>query len=298
MVDPVFRRPARGNRARVRDTRQNSLAPGLPLGTVHPLIRFGRVTLRLRGPSGRARFLRIPPSNGMCDPLTYAPVQQHLNTPMPIETRYSNLYAQSLVNTREALEDFKQDAHQALDIINSRPAGNQLLSELSELCRARRHKITIHELNSNEEPCSEPVLSRHQIEEYSPENFRENREKACDLAEKRSGWFGKKPGEGASVIVSWSMSHSSMTFSANGSPTGTCPSNTDKVSQLAHELVHAKHMVAGTWKGRWGDDRDPTTSAGKEELRAVGLGKYAETGEPSENAIRAEHGLPLRRKYY
>ncbi|AMP36151.1 MULTISPECIES: XopG/HopH/AvrPtoH family type III secretion system effector [Ralstonia solanacearum species complex] len=217
---------------------------------------------------------------------------------MPIETRYSNIYVQSLVNTQDALDDFKQEAHQALDIINSRRMGNHLLSELSGLCRARRHKITIHELKPNGEPCSEPVLSRHQIEAHSPENFRENREKACELAEKRSGWFGKKPGEGASVIVSWSMSHSSMTFNANGSPTGTCPSDDDKISQLAHELIHAKHMVAGTWKGRWGDDRDPTTPAGKEELRAVGLGKYAETGEPSENAIRDEHGLPLRRKYY
>ncbi|MCL1617989.1 M91 family zinc metallopeptidase [Ralstonia pseudosolanacearum] len=95
------------------------------------------------------------------------------------------------------------------------------------------------------------------------------------------------------------MDHSSMTFSASGSPTGTGPSHVDKISQLAHELIHAKHMVAGTWKGRWGDDRDPKTSAGKEELRAVGLGKYeyAKTGEPSENAIRDEHGLPLRRKY-
>ncbi|MEF9387718.1 XopG/HopH/AvrPtoH family type III secretion system effector [Ralstonia solanacearum species complex bacterium KE056] len=120
------------------------------------------------------------------------------------------------------------------------------------------------------------------------------------MAGKTSGWFGRKrEGEGSSVIVGWSMSHSSMVFNRNGSPTGTCPSETDKISQLAHELVHAKHMVAGTWKGGEGDERDPTTPAGKEELRAVGLGKYAysETGEPSENSIRAENGLPLRRKY-
>ncbi|UYR03401.1 type III secretion system effector protein [Ralstonia pseudosolanacearum] len=183
--------------------------------------------------------------------------------------------------------------------MNSRQAGNQLLSELSELCRARRHKITVQELESDGEPRSRPVLSRHQIEQHAPRTFRENRDKACELAEKYDGWLGRKPGEGASVIVDWSMDHSSRTFSASGSPTGTGPSHVDKISQLAHELIHAKHMVAGTWKGRWGDDRDPKTSAGKEELRAVGLGKYeyAKTGEPSENAIRDEHGLPLRRKY-
>nr|WP_268988553.1 hypothetical protein [Ralstonia solanacearum] len=34
-------------------------------------------------------------------------------------------------------------------------------------------------------------------------------------------------------------------------------------------------------------------------MRAIGLGKYAysETGEPSENSIREENGLALRRKY-
>lgn len=52
-------------------------------------------------------------------------------------------------------------------------------------------------------------------------------------------------------------------------------------------------------EGEKGDERDPTTPAGKEELRAIGLGKYAysETGEPSENSIREENGLALRRKY-
>ncbi|WP_197388009.1 XopG/HopH/AvrPtoH family type III secretion system effector [Ralstonia pseudosolanacearum] len=218
---------------------------------------------------------------------------------MPIETRYTNIYVQSVDNTPAALETFKQDAHQALDRLNSRQVGNQLLSELGELCRARRHKITIQELRPHQEPYSLPVLSRHQIEAYGIQDFDENRAKACELAEKRSGLFGKKPGKGASVIVRWSMDHSSMTFNANGSPTGTGPSPVDKISQLAHELIHAKHMLAGTWEGGWGDGRDPDTPAGQEELRAVGLGTYAyaETGEPSENAIRDEHGLPLRRKF-
>ncbi|MDN4064212.1 MULTISPECIES: XopG/HopH/AvrPtoH family type III secretion system effector [Ralstonia solanacearum species complex] len=221
---------------------------------------------------------------------------------MPIQTRYSGLYAQSLSNTARDQENYVHDANQALDIINSGRTGNQLLSGLSALCQQRRHKITLHELGQNEEPSAKPVLSRHQIEQYEPSNFRENRDQACELAGKTNGWLGRKNGEGSSVIVGWSMSHSSMVFNQNGSPTGTCPSETDKISQLAHELVHAKHMVAGTWKGgegEKGDERDPTTPAGKEELRAIGLGKYAysETGEPSENSIREENGLALRRKY-
>jgi hypothetical protein len=44
-----------------------------------------------------------------------------------------------------------------------------------------------------------------------------------------------------------------------------------------------------------GDRHDPTTKAGKEESRAVGLGKYE--GRPSENSIRAEHGRQLRTQY-
>ncbi|UXN02209.1 type III secretion system effector protein (plasmid) [Xanthomonas hortorum pv. pelargonii] len=56
--------------------------------------------------------------------------------------------------------------------------------------------------------------------------------------------------------------------------------------------------MAGTSKAYKGGDRyDETSEAGKEELRAVGVGKYEyrKTRQPSENSIRQEHGLPIRK---
>jgi hypothetical protein len=62
---------------------------------------------------------------------------------------------------------------------------------------------------------------------------------------------------------------------------------------LGHELVHAKNIMRGTDEGSRGSRTDPSTPAGIEEWRAIGLGDYYNRS-PSENSIRAEHGLPPR----
>ncbi|MFC3657402.1 XopG/HopH/AvrPtoH family type III secretion system effector [Xanthomonas hyacinthi] len=144
---------------------------------------------------------------------------------------------------------------------------------------------------------AEPVLSRHQLEAHPGVT------RFCDIRETAAQLYALKtaggPNEGSSVVVSWSAHQTSMGLDEDGDPTGPTASHRDKVSLLAHELVHAKHMMAGTWKGCSDDPCDPDTASGKEELRAVGLGKYkySKTGEPSENSVRAEHGLPKRVSY-
>jgi hypothetical protein len=60
---------------------------------------------------------------------------------------------------------------------------------------------------------------------------------------------------------------------------------------LAHELIHAFHLVSGN---RYADSVDGVL---REELYATGLGPYADT-RISEAAIRKEHGHPLRTFYY
>jgi hypothetical protein len=62
---------------------------------------------------------------------------------------------------------------------------------------------------------------------------------------------------------------------------------------LAHELVHALHVISGdvVKDYDWGTD-----GAIIEEARTVGLGPYKNT-RISENAIRKEHNLPLRTYY-
>ncbi len=75
--------------------------------------------------------------------------------------------------------------------------------------------------------------------------------------------------------------------------------NVDKITTLAHELVHARHILSGSSLADGGDRYNPRTGSGKEELRAAGLDnyRYSVTKKPSENSISAEHGLPLRMKY-
>ncbi|WP_343230441.1 M91 family zinc metallopeptidase [Xanthomonas euvesicatoria] len=91
-----------------------------------------------------------------------------------------------------------------------------------------------------------------------------------------------------------------MELNSNGSPLRLGSNPEESFVVLAHELIHAQHLLAGTSKAYKGGDRyDETSEAGKEELRAVGVGKYEyrKTRQPSENSIRQEHGLPIRKKY-
>lgn len=75
--------------------------------------------------------------------------------------------------------------------------------------------------------------------------------------------------------------------------------NTPAYIALAHELVHAYHFMSGNMDGSdtW---HDPLINMNRmqiiEEAKTVGAGSYENT-RISENAIRREHRLPLR-KYY
>ena len=212
---------------------------------------------------------------------------------MPVQTNYHGIYAQSSGHTRSN-EDFARCANTHLDAINSGTTGNQLLRQISELARRSDHKLTICK---SDHPTTEPVLSRSQRERHpnltSYSTIRETAGRAYAL---KKSW---RANEGCSAIICWSSRVSKTILDSDGDAIGHEQSTTDMVSTLGHELVHAKHMMAGTWKGSYEDPLDSSTNAGKEELRAVGLGKYKyrKSHEPSENSIRAEHGLPKRRSY-
>jgi hypothetical protein len=60
---------------------------------------------------------------------------------------------------------------------------------------------------------------------------------------------------------------------------------------LAHELIHAFHNISGNAYPERVDD------VKREELYTTGVGPYKNT-RISENAIRKEHGFPLRPHYY
>ncbi len=68
---------------------------------------------------------------------------------------------------------------------------------------------------------------------------------------------------------------------------------------LAHELIHALHVISGDVKKvyDWGNGTALSSSGALiEEARTVGLGRFLNTSI-SENAIRRENKLPLRTYY-
>jgi hypothetical protein len=67
---------------------------------------------------------------------------------------------------------------------------------------------------------------------------------------------------------------------------------------LGHELLHASRALLGTgYRPYLGEPRiDRDSGAAEEEIRTVGIGPYQDE-YPSENAIRAEHGLVPRPDY-
>nr|WP_260630638.1 type III secretion system effector protein [Pseudomonas syringae]UVN17991.1 hypothetical protein pPsy0479b_00033 [Pseudomonas syringae] len=101
-------------------------------------------------------------------------------------------------------------------------------------------------------------------------NHDENTFIASNLS--RKGTFTK--GEGSNAIIGWSPDKASIRLNQNGSPLHLGMDNVDKITTLAHELVHARHILSGSSLADGGDRYNPRTGSGKEELRAAGLDNY------------------------
>ncbi|HKX56518.1 MAG TPA: type III secretion system effector protein [Xanthomonadales bacterium] len=214
---------------------------------------------------------------------------------MILPTSYAGIYVSTANDSPASAHSYKEEAQQALDRIASGPSGGELLSKVAKIASGGEKKITLKELGPNEEPYTQAVLTRSQIEKYKPRGFEQNVAIAGELS--RKGRFLK--GEGTSAIIGWSPEKSSVLLNQNGSPTRIGASQEEKFTVLAHELIHARHIMSGSSLAAGGNRYDPKTPNGKEESRAVGVEgyHYSKTKKPSENSIRAEQGLPLRKKY-
>jgi hypothetical protein len=176
-------------------------------------------------------------------------------------------------------------AEQALARIKSRPNGNALLNEIdSHSTNGKQLKIFVAPHGGRMANVTRAV---DDINNPGQDNFQ-----AVKNASK--GLFGK--GKGASAEIDFNPS-TSLALDHNGNPTGIEQSPNRAYLSLAHELVHAYRIMKGTYTGGGGDmGFDPNSNSGKEELRAVGLGKWQ--GESlSENGIRGEQGEQLRNAY-
>ncbi|MGA4238977.1 XopG/HopH/AvrPtoH family type III secretion system effector [Ralstonia pseudosolanacearum] len=216
------------------------------------------------------------------------------NDTMLIQTQYPGFYIATASDNQREADRYAGKVNEALGKIASGRSGNELLRGISSLSATRQRKLTISEIDSDDESSTEPVLTRPQIAAYRPANFDQNQSIAAQLA--NGATFEGEAG--CSAIVSWNPKKS-IELSRNGSPKRMRKDSKESFVVLAHEMIHAHHVMAGTSKGGSGDRYDETSEAGQEELRAVGLGAYAHanTGEPTENSIRAEHGLRMRSKY-
>ena len=96
-----------------------------------------------------------------------------------------------------------------------------------------------------------------------------------------------RPGAGSSALVSYNPFGDVGGVMAGSKPLKTILGvDTPAFVALAHELVHAFHYMGG--------DRSPSRMV--EEARTVGAGRYANT-RISENAVRKEHNVALRKWY-
>nr|WP_313771547.1 M91 family zinc metallopeptidase [Pseudomonas syringae] len=107
--------------------------------------------------------------------------------------------------------------------------------------------MTLKEIEINNQCYTEPVLSRRQLEKYTPKNHDENTFIASNLS--RKGTFTK--GEGSNAIIGWSPDKASIRLNQNGSPLHLGMDNVDKITTLAHELVHARHIFKWQLVSRW-----------------------------------------------
>lgn len=195
--------------------------------------------------------------------------------------------------------NLSKDVCDALETINSKPSGTHLLRSIASLANEEKF-VLIKNARLAEDIACVPQLTAKDLEKLINKFGLDFTQKEYDdMRIKQSSSSTPFKRRGCSATIRWNKELSQPLLDPEGGPIpGTCPEYA--YITLAHELVHAKHQLAGTCK--YSGDLNPseksaTTRSGKEELRAIGLGKYAYSGEPSENTIRQEHGLPKRLKY-
>jgi len=187
-----------------------------------------------------------------------------------------------------SLEDIEK-GERALEKIASKPNGRKLISEIQNASKdGKELKIQVSEQFSSEATplLTEPQLKRFNIAlDSSASNLM-----AIDISHRKS--FLRK-GEGVKALISWNPNEARrIDYMGHGKSVND---PTTSFTSLAHEMVHALGFMKGT---HYYDGSEPEegTLAYKEELHAIGIGKF--DGEKiSENGIRLEHGLPKRQEY-
>ncbi|MEM9060112.1 MAG: M91 family zinc metallopeptidase [Pseudomonadota bacterium] len=194
-------------------------------------------------------------------------------------------------------DDFRGSIEDSLNTIITKPIGRKLVEDISDACTRSESKRVVIQYSGTFSSCAA-------LEPVTPEN----RKKLNRVSPVDEVWDPAELMQNPALMVQFTGDeHEGKRDYINGAGTGAVVNlrHEDKgldgrptYIALAHELVHAYHFVTGNcYRAAWGGlVKGGNTGIMEEEMRTVGFGAYA--GEvPSENAIRAEHRIPLRPNY-
>jgi len=179
----------------------------------------------------------------------------------------------------------------ALTKILSKPTGNGLLRAIqSSSTNEKNITIVAYEKRGSS---SAAILTQSQITKLGggpKEGFNKwSNQQAAELSTHRL--LGGK-GEGVSAYVYWNQNESIKINDKKETYRSHDPE--DAFLTLGHELIHAFYILNGQ---RLSKPLDPEGTRIHEEERAMGVGQFS-NAKYSENALRKEHGRPLRKEYY
>ncbi|ROR25112.1 NleD-like pathogen effector protein (putative zinc metallopeptidase) [Comamonas sp. BIGb0124] len=183
---------------------------------------------------------------------------------------------------------FFQEVEAMLGQIQSRPAGTLLLQSIRKY-QGNGNSVYVSFTSKDSEAA--PCLNDTQLEMYglTDESSDYESQALARIISTRQGG-GRGVGTSAEIFLN---PVDGISVDADGYPSAISNTKTAFVT-LGHELLHASRYLKGS-------ANFPTEEvygfSYEEEMRAVGLGVWEDKAY-SENKLRAEHGLPLRKHYY
>jgi len=207
---------------------------------------------------------------------------------MNIVTSKSNI-APFIEITGQSQEEINK-VESALERIKSGKNGNELLKRLNNLSNDER-KISIDVDESRSSYCI-PFLTSSQLKKYNidPDDLVSSNHKASEISIKK-GFL--RNGDGVSNVVKFNPDYF-VRVNEDGTHLYTIEKNSAFV-MLAHELIHAYRNMRGVSYGNDGEDT-PGIMEAKEERRVIGTDEFSNESI-SENGIRKDHGIHLRKQH-
>ncbi|UZF28319.1 hypothetical protein LGV80_25265 (plasmid) [Ralstonia pseudosolanacearum] len=92
---------------------------------------------------------------------------------MLIQTQYPGFYIATASDNQREADRYAGKVNEALGKIASGRSGDELLRGISSLSATRQRKLTISEIDSDDDPGTEAVLTRPQIAAYEPSGVSE-----------------------------------------------------------------------------------------------------------------------------